>query len=178
MVLQYAVEHESENRARIASRLEREDVPFTMLDAVGSPGGELRNVAELADLIVVTSRPGEHDPLDARHTVGDVATKSGLPILAVPPACKGINLAGPALIAWNGSHQSSDALKAALPMLKKSGSVTLLDLNPTDGDFEGAEAARYLSRNGIHAEVIARQTDDETSDAILAKAADMDAHTS
>lgn len=169
MVLEYAVEHESENRARIVARLEKEDVPFSMIDAMGTPGDALQEAADLADLVVVTARPGEHTPSDARHTVSDVVVKAHRPVLAVPPECKGINLRGKALVAWDGSHAAGEALRGALPLLQLTSAVAVLQVDP-DGELEAEDAAEYLSRHGIHAKVVQCGPESTVAATILTRA--------
>lgn len=175
MVLEYAYAHESKNRAGIVERLEKEDVPFSMIDATGSAAGALRDAATLADLVVVTARPGEHTPTEAMHTVSEVVVKSHRPVLAVPPGCKGINLSGKAVVAWDGSHAAGEALRGALPLLRLASSVTVLEIDP-DGQFEADDAAEYLSRHDIHAKVLQlRGTEASVVEKILAKAKDLEA---
>lgn len=174
MALDLAREHESENCRAIAARLQKEDVPWSMLESSERFEEDLRNASDLADIIVV-STPGRHDAVDARHVAGEVALKSGRPLLAVPPTCRGIVVSGNVLVAWNGSHEANEALCAAVPLLRHAASVTLLKLNNPDGEFSAEDAAGYLSRYGVHPEIVERSSPDPVSDAILDQARAMEA---
>lgn len=158
------------NRTRIEERLAREDVPWTMLEVTGEPGEELRLASELADLIVVSSRGSKQSMVAERAIVGEVAVKSGRPVLAVPPDCNRFDVAGRVLVAWDGSHAANQALRAATPLLALSEGVTLLVINEKEGPFSAEEAATYLSRHGVEPRVIERTTHDAVADAILQQA--------
>jgi nucleotide-binding universal stress UspA family protein len=169
LVMEYVRERESENRSQVEARLRKEDVAWTMLDAIGAPGKELRDASELADVIVV-SAPGSDADLDARRLAAEVAVKSGRPVLAVPPSCTGLDVAGEALVAWDGSREANQALRAAVPLLQRAAAVTLLEVNVPTGELTIDDAAGYLSRYDIHAEVVDRSTAGSASDAILDEA--------
>jgi nucleotide-binding universal stress UspA family protein len=157
MTMEYVRERESENRSVVEARLQREDVSWSMTETIGAPGRALRNASDLADIIVV-SGPGDESEGAFRRIVGEVAVKSGRPVMAVPLACRGLNVAGSALVGWNGSHEASEALRQAVPLLQRAASVTVLDVNPSTEDLPVGEAAGYLSRHGIHAEVVTRDS--------------------
>jgi nucleotide-binding universal stress UspA family protein len=167
MMMDYVRERESDNRSAIEARLQHEDVPWSMTDRIGAAGRELRSAADLADIIVV-SLPGEEHEGDFRQIVGELAVKSDRPVLAVPSACRGLDVAGPALIGWNGSHEASEALRQAVPILQHSASVTLLAVDRPAGD---SSAASYLSRHGIPVEIVTRASGSSSvSDVILNEA--------
>ena len=167
LMMEYTRERESENKTSIEGRLRHEDVPWSMIEKIGAPGTELRNAADLADVIVV-SIPGDEPEGEFQRIAGEVAVKSDRPVIAVPSVCRGINLAGNVLVGWNGSHEASEALRQAVPLLQIAASVTLLDVNHPTRDFSVDEAASYLSRHGISAEIMTRESDERpVSDVIL-----------
>ena len=79
-------------------------------------------------------------------------------MLLVPEHVNGLNCAGTAVVAWDGSAEASRALKAAVPLLAKSRSVVLASVlgEPDNGDFDlpAAEGAKYLSRHDITCEMV------------------------
>ncbi|MEI9851007.1 MAG: universal stress protein [Sphingomonas sp.] len=79
-------------------------------------------------------------------------------------------------MAWNGSLQAGEALRAAVPLLALASEVILLEVD--DGTLEAPveEAAQYLSRHGIEP-VVRRATTAiaSASDVILADVAALDA---
>lgn len=162
--------HEAKNRSRVETRLRGEGVSWSMHETIGAPGRAFREAAALTDLIVL-SFPRDHADDKLRRLVGEVAVKAGRPVVAVPASCRGFNVAGKALVGWNGSPEASEAVRQGLPLLQQATSVTLLSVDQPKGDLSPDEAARYLSRHGIHAEIVTRESDGSTvSDVILGEA--------
>lgn len=146
-------ERETANRTHLQARLAREDVAWDWSDVIGDLAPSIADAAGLADLIVVNRRLEEFPYPDMRRIAGEVLLKSRKPILAVPAEVIGLDLCGRALIAWNGSTQATCAVAAAAPLLRQAGEVLLLEI--ADGSIEAPaeEAAAYLSRHDIHAEI-------------------------
>lgn len=142
-------------RARIEGNLANEDVSWSWVQEDGPAVDRMLKFTSLSDIAVV----GCCDPLrkDYSPLPGDLAIRSRTPVLVVPPKSTGLDCGGPALVAWDGSPEACRALRAALPLLARSSSVTLAtvrekaerryDLPPTDG-------AEYLSRHGISCEMV------------------------
>jgi nucleotide-binding universal stress UspA family protein len=74
--------------------------------------------------------------------------------LAVGDKPDGFPAAMPVLIAWDGSDPAGAAVRAAVPLLALSDSVTILEVDDGSIEVPAETAAAYLSRNGIHAEII------------------------
>ncbi|AKH43690.1 nucleotide-binding universal stress UspA family protein [Altererythrobacter atlanticus] len=172
MVLDYARKHEATNRKTIETRLAQEDVPWDMVTATGFPVDEIRGASELADIIVVTSRSDDEDPLDARRIAGELAVKGERPLLAVPPTAKSFNPRGHALVAWDGSSEANKALRESLPMLQIAETVTLLEVNQPDGEFAVEDAASYLSRHDVHPRIVQKSTEGTIAETLLERASD------
>lgn len=153
-------EHVVANRARVEARLAREDIAWEWREARGEPAAAIEAAARLADLVVLSSRLDGHASSEFRHLVVRVVMEAERPVLAVPPRAAGIDLARPMLVAWDGSRQADTALRGAVPLLALSSSVVLLDIDAPQGAFAAEEAARYLSRYGIHPGIEAVQRDD------------------
>lgn len=127
--------------------------------------------ARYADLVVLS----QFDPDDAvaRLSAGlaeQVLLSSARPLLIVP--CGGAAAAPRhALVAWNGSRESTRALADALPLLARAERVTLAQVNPGPDAHSGRlEVARHLRRHGIGADAHAIETGDAVGDALLALA--------
>jgi nucleotide-binding universal stress UspA family protein len=142
---------ESANCARLVDRLAREDVPWTMRETIGSFAGALGDAAGLADVIVLNPQLEDDGP-DMRGIATAVLMKARKPVLVVPQASRRFDAAGPAMVAWDGSLPAMAALTAAVPLLRLSTSVRILEIQ---GSSHGSvrEAASYLSRHGVHAEI-------------------------
>ena len=162
-------ESETANAARIRERLAGEDVPWTLTQVTGYFEHALEEAATLADLIVV-NRACDDLPLpDLRGLAASLVLRSGRPILAVPEDTRGFEVAGDALVAWNGSHEASTALAAAVPLLTLAKSVTVVEIDEGDFAVAAEDAAAYLSRHGIHAEIM-RWPDGRVAEALIALA--------
>lgn len=167
LVLARVREWGEEKRARLIERLAREDVSYTVLGALGEPAAALTQAADLADLIVVTSRTGTgpDEPKHARPTGLPVRAKR--PVLAVPPESRGFDPATPVIVAWDGSDEAAEALRAAVPLMQRAKDVTVLRIGRETGENTIEEAGAYLSRHGIHAELLQLPESETTAGSIL-----------
>jgi nucleotide-binding universal stress UspA family protein len=60
----------------------------------------------------------------------------------------------PALIEWDGSDEAMHAMQRALPLLKLASLIRIFQAGPVrEGGISAQEAAAYLSRHGINADV-------------------------
>jgi nucleotide-binding universal stress UspA family protein len=169
-VLAEASKHEGEILTALRDRLQKEDVSWDVLETCGDAGAEISNVAGLADLVVVTSHTDDPHGLNARRVAAELAAKSNRAVLAVPPGCDRLDVGGRVLIAWDGSPESADALRSALPLLQLAQDVTILEVARSEDHAPFEDAAAYLSRHGVHAGVVETITDRPIPDAILAHA--------
>jgi nucleotide-binding universal stress UspA family protein len=150
---------ETENRSKLEARLANEDVPFDWVEITGALEPALRGAADLADLIVVNSEMKKTFQPQVYKLVEQLVVKSGKPILAVSSE-QGFRPADPALVAWDGSDPASVALTAAVPLLQLSDSVTVYEVDFDSGKDGAESAAEYLSRHGVHAQIIREQAPD------------------
>jgi len=165
-VLENAREQEGANRARIEARLAAEDVPWNWIDATGDIAPLLNTEAALSDIIVLnTALVGDGQPA-MRNVVSEVVVRSAKPILAVPQAARAFDANGHVLIAWNGSTEVADTMRAITPLLAKAEAVTLLCFGETDGT-PIQEAAEYLSRHGIKARIDQQGTASDVGQALV-----------
>lgn len=162
-------ETESVNRARMRRRIEAEDVAWSWLDVTDYFETALESAATLADLIVVNRTLDELPLPDLRNLAASLVMQSGKPILAVPAETRGFAAAGSALVAWNGSREASAALGAAVPLLSLARSVTIVEVDDHLPRLPAEEAASYLSRHDIHAEIV-RRPDGGIAESLLALA--------
>lgn len=145
---------ETVNRDRVEARLKVEGLPYSWSDATGDAASCIRQVATLADLIVINR--GLDDTSDYPNMfdiAGDLIMEGRTPVFAVPEKARSIDLTGPAVIAWDGSAHAAAAMRAAVPLLRLSKSVTLFYAKDGSLKVPLEEAAQYLSRHGIHAAI-------------------------
>jgi nucleotide-binding universal stress UspA family protein len=135
--------------------------------------------ARYADLAIVGQIDTEELLPRPEYAIPErVALESGGPTLVVPYAGAFATMGRRILIAWNGSAQSSRAVRDALPLLERAEKVTVLTINPDDvrhgkADRPGTRIATHLSNHGIKAD--ARELTVEEAavgDVILSQASD------
>lgn len=119
-------------------------------EAIGIEDDVAANLGRLCDLSVVgLPIAGEEDPwLEA--TLNNVLMESGRPIL-VPPRTAPTHIGTRIVIAWNGSQESTRAVHAALPLLKRADVVTILALQDEDAP-PLQNLAPWLALHGVRAE--------------------------
>lgn len=149
-------EREEALREKLEADLANEGVSWEYRHSVGNVAGTVASHAALADLIV-TSR--EAHRTDRRGPVltmlGDLLRLTRTPIL-IPGATKGtIDPLGKALIAYDGSLEAANAVRAALPLLRQASEVRIIRVEEEQkaGTFPGTVLLEYLSRHGIRAEL-------------------------
>lgn len=160
----------AQNRTTVEARLMREDISWNWQEVRGNFAPELARAAELADLIVLNSHFEGFAVTDPRRITADVVMKSDRPVLAVPDTSRGIAIAGPAMIAWDGSSPAAEALKAAVPLLRLASAVTFFELGEPDAEYPASEAAIYLSRHDIHAKIFGGNDEGDVAGQILERA--------
>ena len=149
-------EQEAALRARIEARLEKEDVAWSYEQKNTLPGEALVAGGALADLIVAGrfahSQSGLHRP---GPILGDILQASHTPLLICAHEQTNFDPFGPAVVAWNGSFEAANALRAALPLLRQASAVHVVTVD--DGkhyDFPPLGASEYLSRHNIQSELV------------------------
>lgn len=131
-------------RHDMEARLSHQDVAYDVdvVDAGRIEG--MAGAARFADVIIASL----DDPL-----VEELALGARSPVLAIPRGAPMLVFDGPVLLAWDGGHEAANALRAAIPLLRLASVVHLVTVREKGDDFPAGDAARYLSRHGIHAEV-------------------------
>ncbi|MCE7795759.1 universal stress protein [Sphingobium sufflavum] len=159
-VLTVERDREDRNIHRLQQRLEGEGVSHEWQRAQGDFGHSLAEAARLVDLVVMSSK-GAPGLIDQGDLPGRVAQSVTAPILVVPPEQRGFDIGGRAIVGWNGSATAATSIRAALPLLKRAGSVEILTIEGGDTPANPDHAARYLARHGcqVTAEVVARTGD-------------------
>jgi nucleotide-binding universal stress UspA family protein len=157
--------------ARVDERLKVESLPWDwqMFDSITSDA--LVDAARLGDILVMSldaSPAGA--PGHGRALVSDVVTASRTPVLAVPVGCKSLSF-DRAMVAYDGGFEAANALRAALPMLAASAAVRIAEVEASPEEFPVTDAASYLSRHGVSAEIaVAAKGDTSIEERLLAEA--------
>ena len=114
----------------------------------------LATQARYADVVVV-SQAAPDSPASG-HNYGlaeDVMVASGAPTLVVPYAGTFDKTVDKVMIAWNGSRESSRAVRDALPILRAVNEVIVFSVDPDHDHLPGADIANHLARHGVRTDV-------------------------
>lgn len=154
-----AREAAEEFRAAVELRLGAEDIRWDWVEEFGMADSRMLEHAALTDLAIVGASPPEGGPRGPSPLAGILAVHCKAPIMVVPDSAKGLDITGPAVVAWNGSIESSRALRAALPILERAASVHLvsvIDPQEVEEEYEMTplSGAEYLARHGITCDVV------------------------
>jgi len=164
IIMENARERARNHRQEVEAHLAKEDVAWNWISEIRGEQGALLDHACLHDVAVLTaSRDGERDGR-ASPLIGSIAIHARTPVLVVPPEIASIDVDRPALVAWNGSVEAANALRAAVPVLRRASSVYLAAVSERSGlgpELTTTEAAEYLSRHGVTSEVIEMPVDSE-----------------
>lgn len=131
-------------RRALETRLARQDVSFDVELVEQDRGLAVASAARFADVVVASLG----DPVIDEITLG-----VRCPVIAVPKGTPKLAFDLPVLIAWDGGHEAANAMRASLPLLAMSSQVHLLTVREKEDDFPARDAASYLSRHGVHAQV-------------------------
>jgi nucleotide-binding universal stress UspA family protein len=167
-----AVKAEAVFRREIA----RHKLAGDWLSREGDLTGTIISRARLHDLVVL----GQPDP--AADATGlrpeEVIVAAGGPALVVPYTGESPELGRNILVAWNGTREAARALHDAMFVIDGAEAVTVLEIDPPDGDdgVRAADVVAMLARRGVAAKAESTVSDGTpVADVILSLAADLSA---
>ncbi|WP_164156320.1 universal stress protein [Sandarakinorhabdus rubra] len=140
-------------RLDIERRLAGEGVPWDWRCFDGHVVETLIEQALLADVVVLSQPGAARRGRPPAAIVGDIVLYARCPVLMVPQGHRSCDLDGPALVAWNGSVEAAHALRLVLPLLRRAQRVHLVEVSDDAIGAPASEAALWLSRHGIVADV-------------------------
>ena len=143
-------------KASLEEQLAKEDVSWDYEEVTGALMNHLMERAALADLILTGREPHEREfGGPAIALLGDMLHRTRTPLFVVGDGAHGVDLFGPAMVAWNGTHEAANALRSAVPLLKLSSVVRLVVVDDRkDYRLTTTDALAYLSRHDIRAEFV------------------------
>lgn len=143
---------ERKNRQVFEARLAVEDVAWSWTDIAGNFVDAILDASTMSDIVVLNRQLDQFPYPDMRDTASRILMKSRVPLLAVPTGLRRLEL-GRALVAWDGRASCVSTLRSCVPLLGHSSTVELFTVRNGAEEIDADEAAIYLSRHGIGAEV-------------------------
>lgn len=119
------------------------------LETVGREEEVIAHKGRLSDLVVMGHAGTGLDDVSGL-SLNAALLDSGKPLLLAPsvmPASTGQRV----VVAWNGSAESARAVAAALPILEKAETVTVLTVNEHDSMATAGDLVAFLAWHGIAA---------------------------
>jgi nucleotide-binding universal stress UspA family protein len=146
-------------KAKLEQQLANEDVSWDYEEVTAGLMTRLIQRAALSDLVLTGREPHEREFGGPAVTLlGDMVHRIRTPIAVISEERHSFDPFGPAMIAWNGSHEAANALRSAVPLLKLASKVRMVTVEEhKDPQFPSTSALEYLSRHGIHAELCERE---------------------
>ncbi|QIK96276.1 universal stress protein [Sphingomonas sp. HDW15A] len=149
-------EEEARLRARIEDELRSEDVSWDYEQVTGNIATQVVRFGALSDLVVTGRDSHQSDVLPSNSgLLADILHRSRTPLLV--PACDGgtFDPLGNAVVAWDGSYEAANAVRASIGLLQVAGNVRIIQASEEKkGDeFPGTRLLEYLSRHDVHAEL-------------------------
>jgi nucleotide-binding universal stress UspA family protein len=150
-------ERDYELKKKVEQRLAHEDVSWDYEQVTGNVASMLVSRAALADLLVTSHEPPHHDFVGPTiGFLGELLHRSSTPLFIPAFPRPPVDPAGTALIAWNGSIEGANAVRASLGLLRAAEKVRVFEVaeeTPGAKAFPGTKLLEYLSRQGVHAEL-------------------------
>jgi nucleotide-binding universal stress UspA family protein len=138
--------------------------------------------ARCADLTVIGQPdPDSADRARSAEIVDQAILHSARPSLIVPYAGRFVMPPQRALVAWDDSREAARALSDALPLLQRCERVDVIRWNEGADDADESSGVRlealqgWLARHGVRARTAVETTDFGVAEAMLSRAADLDA---
>ncbi|HVM22085.1 MAG TPA: universal stress protein [Sphingomicrobium sp.] len=154
-ILEVLEDESAKLREKLKQQLANEDVSWDYEGVTGEMMPRLIQRAALADLVIAGRQPEQREfggPSIA--FLGDLLQSIRTPLLVIGDQAAQMDPFGPAIVAWNGSYEAANALRAAVPLLKTATRVRLVSVDESkEEQFPSTAALEYLSRHGVHAEL-------------------------
>jgi nucleotide-binding universal stress UspA family protein len=148
-------EQEAALKTRVQQLLKNEDVSWDYEQVTGNITNKIVGRGALADLIV-TGRTKQRTDFGGSGIsfLGELLQRSPTPLFIPGDEGQPCDPTGPALIAWDGSHEAANAVRSAVGMLKLASRVRIIQVSEDKEEaFPSTRLLEYLSRHGVHAEL-------------------------
>ena len=135
-----------------------------------------------SDMVVISqARPGTADHAHAQAALEQVVMHGARPTLVLPYVDRFESIGENALVAWNDSREAAGAIADAMPLLCRAKQVRVLQCStPLESEDERIPARlealrRWLMWHGVDADVRQEVTEIDVGNALLSRAADLEA---
>lgn len=164
-------------RQLVGRALNDEDVTWDYEQLTGEIVPRLVQRAALADIVITGREPQAREfggPPVA--LIGDLLAQIRTPLFVTGDRLIEWDPFGSAVIAWNGSYEAANAVRASLSLLKLASRVQIVQIHEREeGQFPSTDVLKYLSRHDIEAELDCRTAPEAVDEALVEYARSVDA---
>ena len=152
-VIEGLEQQEAALRAKIEDQLRDEDVSWNYEQVTGDIIAQIISQASLSDLVVFGREPQRYDFAGpSLSVIGDLLHRTETPLFIPADAAAPIDIAGTAVIAWDGSMEAANAVRASLGLFKLASTIEVIHVaEDKQQQFPGTRLLEYLSRHDLHA---------------------------
>lgn len=146
-------EEEAKLRADVEARLATAGGSWDYRQATGNVADSIIGCSALADVVIV-GRPAFKHEFDGLSVgvLGDLLERGRTPLLVASRDQRPFDPGRSVLIAWNGSYEAANAVRAAVPLLKLAQKVEVVRyIEGKRENFPFKRVLDYLSCHGIEA---------------------------
>lgn len=144
-------------REALEKQLRTEDVSWDYRQVTGHVASTIIQHAALADLLITGRESPYGDAYSASQVglIGDLLHRCRTPLFIPPADGSAIAPTGPAVIAWDGSFEAANAVRASVAFLRSAAQVIVLQVEQREEQaaFPDTRLLEYLSRHDVHAEL-------------------------
>ena len=146
-------DHAAKTRSRLEDRLSKEDVSWNYEVATSPTLPALLKNASFADLVFMGRQPRWHEfSRTGPGLLGELVCGARTPLLIPGDDSATLDPFGNAVIAWNGSIEAANAVRASIGLLQMASDVRIVRYTEAkENAFPDTRLLEYLSRHGISA---------------------------
>ena len=146
-------DHAAMTRSRLEDRLSKEDVSWSYEVATSPTLPALLKNAAFADLVFMGRQPRWHEfSRTGPGLLGELVCGARTPLLIPGDDAAMLDPFGNAVIAWNGSIEAANAVRASIGLLQMASDVRIVHYTEAkENAFPDTRLLEYLSRHGVSA---------------------------
>ncbi|MFK3888760.1 hypothetical protein [Sphingomonas sp. NPDC079357] len=153
-MLQDVMLHQATSNRSCVERMFREKgVECNWTTVKGKIADSLSDHAAFHDLTLVNTQPRTYSWRDGSFVVSDLVRTTHQPVLLVPEEDGSSGFQGRAVVAWDGSPPCIAAMRAAVPLLSRAKTVSLIEVGEHHDGPTVQRAAAYLQNHDVHLHV-------------------------
>jgi nucleotide-binding universal stress UspA family protein len=168
-------------RKRFEDAVQAANIQSSFEHGLGPRFTALSTHARYSDLLVLTQDSDDGQPRMSGFA-DNVLLDCARPVLMVPYVGAAVPIGGTAVVAWNGTRESTRAVNDALPLLSLAKQVQVVVIEPDDtplrnAPLPGADISAHLARHGLNVEAkVLHGSGISAGNLLLSHAADVSAN--